>query len=88
MTPAQLDAIMNGPALTPPAGVTPNFQNPPNQNTMARAVTGVCLAVAALLVGLRVYVKVFCTKRCRLEDCEYMPPDFMPLSKKRRDVFS
>ncbi|KAF4491189.1 hypothetical protein CGGC5_v002569 [Colletotrichum fructicola Nara gc5] len=35
----ELEALLASPALAPPEGVTPNFDNPPNQNDLAWAVT-------------------------------------------------
>lgn len=47
--------IMEMPAMTPPPGVAPNFDNPPDQNRMALAVMSVCLAVSTIAIALRLY---------------------------------
>lgn len=47
--------IMDTPAITPPPGVVPNFDDPPNGNTMALAVMSVCLAVTTIAMVLRFY---------------------------------
>lgn len=47
--------IMDRPAMTPPPGVVPNFDDPPNHNTMALAVMSVCLAVSTIAIALRFY---------------------------------
>ncbi|RYO83188.1 hypothetical protein DL762_006233 [Monosporascus cannonballus] len=38
LPPAQQEAILNGPALAPPPGVMSNFDDPPNNNTLALVV--------------------------------------------------
>lgn len=48
---------MDMPAMTPPPGVDPNFDNPHNQNTMALAVMSVCLAVSTIAIALRLYAR-------------------------------
>ena len=35
LTPAELEQFLNGPALTPPDGVIPNFDNRDNKNYIA-----------------------------------------------------
>lgn len=56
------------PALQPPDGVTPNFDNPPNYNTSGYALCSFFLAVGSIAVILRTYARVFCAKKVRLED--------------------
>ncbi|KUI74276.1 hypothetical protein VM1G_11954 [Cytospora mali] len=46
---------MDMPAMEPPAGVMPNYDNPPNQNTMVLAVMSVYLVVSFITILLRVY---------------------------------
>lgn len=41
--------------MMPPPGVVPNFDDPPNRNTMAVAVMSVCLAVSTIAMVLRFY---------------------------------
>ncbi|RYP18288.1 hypothetical protein DL765_004008 [Monosporascus sp. GIB2] len=45
LPPAQQEAILNGPALAPPPGVMPNFDDPPNNNMFTLVVIGI-LSVA------------------------------------------
>ncbi|KAL2288654.1 hypothetical protein FJTKL_03347 [Diaporthe vaccinii] len=47
--------IMDMPAITPPPGVVPNFDDPPNSNTMALVIISVCLAVTTIAMVLRFY---------------------------------
>ncbi|OTA83401.1 hypothetical protein M434DRAFT_36766 [Hypoxylon sp. CO27-5] len=56
------------PALQPPDGVTPNFDNPPNYNTSGYGLCSFFLAVGSIAVILRTYARVFCAKKVRLED--------------------
>ncbi|KAF3021943.1 hypothetical protein E8E14_008908 [Neopestalotiopsis sp. 37M] len=67
---SERDAFLDGPALTPPNGIIPNFDNPPNgsQNRMSAAVISVCLAVMIIVVAIRAYVKIFCVKKFHIED--------------------
>ncbi|KAJ5344827.1 hypothetical protein N7452_002831 [Penicillium brevicompactum] len=63
-----LAKILAAPALPPPAGVTPNFDNPPNSNTLAWFVTTFCMVVATLCLLLRAYVKIWLDKKLRVEE--------------------
>ncbi|KAK3329250.1 hypothetical protein B0H66DRAFT_17417 [Apodospora peruviana] len=60
--------ILNGPALTPPPGVIPNFIDPANRNGQAIAVIAVCLFFAACVIVLRLYSRLVVTKRMLPED--------------------
>ncbi|KAI0403552.1 hypothetical protein F4802DRAFT_598946 [Xylaria palmicola] len=51
---AQQQALLNGPSIPPPPGVTPQFDNPPNQNASSRTWINVVLAIATLAVVLRI----------------------------------
>ncbi|KAI0188221.1 hypothetical protein EV127DRAFT_368553 [Xylaria flabelliformis] len=68
LQPDQQQAILDGPGLAPPPGITPNFENPPNQNLMVLAVLSVALSVATTSVLIRIWAKVVCVGRTRLED--------------------
>ncbi|KAI1858057.1 uncharacterized protein JN550_012879 [Neoarthrinium moseri] len=68
LTPAQLQAVLNGPALKPPEDVTPNFDNPPNDNALAYTALSVCLAVATITMGIRLYSRVVKVRKLRIED--------------------
>ncbi|KAI0386349.1 hypothetical protein F5Y04DRAFT_275956 [Hypomontagnella monticulosa] len=65
---AAQQAILNGPALTPPPGVTPNLDNPPNGNTLGVAVASLCLSVSTIVFTLAAYAKFCCVKKVHLED--------------------
>ncbi|OTA55086.1 hypothetical protein K449DRAFT_179173 [Hypoxylon sp. EC38] len=63
----QLDSL-NMPALQPPDGITPNFENPPRYNTSGYALCSFFLAFGTTAVLLRAYARIFCAKKVRLED--------------------
>lgn len=69
-TPAEQEKLLNGPALEPPAGVFPVFNDPPNQSHMARIVFSICIALTSILVILRIYAVWFVTKKVHLADCK------------------
>lgn len=70
LSPAQLEALLNGPGLTPPPGVIPNPDNPPNKDTVARLVLGVLFALGSTFVLVRVYGVVVVLKRRSPCDCK------------------
>ncbi|KAI1078175.1 hypothetical protein F5B20DRAFT_231253 [Whalleya microplaca] len=66
---AQLEAILNSPALyPPPEGAIPDFDNPSNSNRLAMGVIATCMATTTLFALVRCYTRVCCVKRVRLED--------------------
>ncbi|KAH7304315.1 hypothetical protein B0I35DRAFT_516913 [Stachybotrys elegans] len=67
LSPAEQEAALNGPAAEPPLGES-QLDYPPNETTMAIAVTVVCLVLATLSAIVRIYSKVFSTKQFRIED--------------------
>jgi len=68
-----LAKILAAPALSPPAGVTPEFENPPNQNVLAWFVTTFCMVVATLCLLLRAYVRLWLDKKIRVEEGKSRP---------------
>ncbi|KAI0849725.1 hypothetical protein F5Y00DRAFT_261171 [Daldinia vernicosa] len=60
--------IMDMPAMEPPLGVVPNYDNPPNQNKMVLAVVSVCLIVSSIAVILRFYLKLAVLRKMQLQD--------------------
>ncbi|KAI8625017.1 hypothetical protein F5Y19DRAFT_480069 [Xylariaceae sp. FL1651] len=68
VTPSEYDAILNLPAFDPPIDIIPNFNNPPNQNALAISVVVLCTTVASLLFLVRVYSRLFCSLKPKLED--------------------
>ncbi|KAF6227624.1 hypothetical protein HO173_012153 [Letharia columbiana] len=72
MTPEQAQAalrtLLEGPAMSPPAGVIPNFHNPPNLNVFVTLTITLCVAFGTLAVLLRMYTKVFILRALAWED--------------------
>lgn len=56
------------PALSPPPGVTPNFVNPENYQSLIIALQTICLALATGFTALRIYTKLFIIKSFASED--------------------
>lgn len=59
---------MDGPALAPPEGVTPDLDNPANENGLAMFVLIFCSVISTICVLLRGYGKVYLLKRFQLEE--------------------
>ncbi|KAI1425929.1 hypothetical protein F5Y12DRAFT_713809 [Xylaria sp. FL1777] len=68
LSPEYIATIREAPAATPPPGVIPNYDNPPNDNGLATAVIIASIAITTFAVIIRFYAKVFCMRRVRLED--------------------
>ncbi|KAI1401769.1 hypothetical protein F4819DRAFT_313527 [Hypoxylon fuscum] len=64
----QQEALLNGAALAPPAGITSNFDNPPNNNGLAHGVIAACVAVATICILIRAYARLVLFKGVKLED--------------------
>ncbi|KAI0011599.1 hypothetical protein F4779DRAFT_626448 [Xylariaceae sp. FL0662B] len=66
-----LEEFKNSTALAAPYGVTPNFDNPPNSNTLAIVQTAVSIAFSTILVLIRGYTRIFHLKKSEIEDCPF-----------------
>ena len=60
--------VLDGPALAPPRGVKPNFEHPDNLSHPELAVLQ--LAVATVVVGMRICTKLGVVRKMLAEDCE------------------
>lgn len=69
-TPEQLEALLDGPATTPPAGIIPRLDNPPNIDTICYLTFSLCVSFASLAVIIRIYTKHFLIRSIAYEDCE------------------
>lgn len=69
LTPAELAQT---PALMPPAGVVPNFINPPGTlEAVTNATMAICFTFTTIFVLVRLLTK-YCVDRAFLwEDCQY-----------------
>lgn len=70
MSAAQMEAILNGPVETPPAGKTTNLVDPPNMYMAGIIVFAVCATVPTVFVAIRFYTKMFLIRRLLLSDCK------------------
>lgn len=68
MDPSKLD-LSKIPALTPPPGVTPNFENPENFFGTIIGTIVVCLTLTTFLAWTRIYTRLFITKSVGWDDC-------------------
>ena len=73
-TPGQFQAIINGPAGRPPAGVTPNFHNPSSLNRFVAPILTLCITFTTLAILTRMYTKKFLIKSWAYEDCRTLVP--------------
>lgn len=67
-TPEQLEALLDGPATTPPAGIIPRLDNPPNIDTICYLTFSLCVSFASLAVIIRIYTKHFLIRSIAYED--------------------
>ena len=72
-TPAELQAMLDGPAAVPPPGIAPNFVDPANIRKSLTADLVICLTVTTLVVGMRTWTKIHVIKEVVLEDCNFVP---------------
>lgn len=72
MTPEQAQAalrtLLEGPAMSPPAGVIPNFYHAPNLDVFVVLTLTLCVTFGTLAVVLRMYTKVFILRVLAWED--------------------
>ena len=71
LSPAELEALLAAPALPPPDGVTPNFDDPENQNGLAMFVFTFCTIIATLCLLIRSYARFWVERKFQLEECEH-----------------
>ncbi len=68
-TPEQL-VLLNGPAMSPPPGVIPNFVDPPNLNSYWVLSLTLSLTFSTLFVLMRMYTRLFISRVTSWDDCE------------------
>ncbi len=66
---AQQEKILNGPALQPPPGVTPNLDDPTQYNHGANALLAICLILTVFALSIRAYSRIFHFKSLHVADC-------------------
>lgn len=70
----ELEALLNGPAGTPPVGTQPTFSNPPNLDTISYLTTAMALALTTLAVFIRIYTRRVLLHSLGYDDCECLHP--------------
>jgi hypothetical protein len=70
LTAEQWEAFMDLPASAAPEGVTPMFDNPPNNNQLAIPVISVFLALTTVFAFIRAYSRIVKLRSVQLEDCK------------------
>ena len=68
---AALRELLEGPAMSPPTGVVPNFHDPPNLDAFVALTVTLCIGFGTLAVVLRMYTKVFILRVLAWEDCGF-----------------
>lgn len=66
----ELKALLNGPAGAPPADKSPNFDNPPNLDTVVYLTTAICMSFTSLAILMRIYTRRILLRSVGYDDCE------------------
>ena len=61
------------PALSPPPGIVPDFQDPFSLRPYYNLTASLSLLSTGFILVLRLYTKIVVVKQCRWEDCESNP---------------
>ena len=67
---AAFQSLLDGPAGVPPAGVTPNFNSPQNQDLALYVMASMTVSFATFAVVIRIYTKHFLLRSTGREDCK------------------
>ncbi|KAF2014710.1 hypothetical protein BU24DRAFT_463472 [Aaosphaeria arxii CBS 175.79] len=68
MSPIQYESLLDQPALSPPPGIEPQFDNPPSLKHAGFGITVTLLVLITLLFSMRTFVKVRINHHLALED--------------------
>lgn len=68
-----MDAILNGPAHSPPPGKVSNFEDPINQDTAIWAVLSTLVVLTTIVGSVRLYTRAFLVRSVTYEDCKSSP---------------
>lgn len=71
LSPEEQRQFYQEPAMRPPSHIVSNFDNPPNQNALARGMLITAVVLSTISIIVRLYPRLFIGKRItlRLEDC-------------------
>jgi hypothetical protein len=73
LTPAESEALLNGPAMQPPPGVVSNFIDPPNFKEDMVVEEIILLTLSTIAISIRLYTKLRINRQENLEDCKLTP---------------
>ncbi|KAI1296206.1 hypothetical protein F5Y03DRAFT_295980 [Xylaria venustula] len=73
LTGDQFEQALDGPALPPPPGVSPNYEHPGNEDGVSLFALFFCLLVATIALGLRLYARFFRLRKSHLGDYLIIP---------------
>lgn len=69
-TQLQREALLNGPALQPPAGTISDFQKPPGLENFFLATIVLSFVLPSVALLLRIYTKHFLLRSIGYDDCK------------------
>ncbi|MCJ1437582.1 hypothetical protein MMC27_006969 [Xylographa pallens] len=69
LTPEELNALSNVPALAPPPGIESDFINPQNQSLSFLLVTSILFGIMTIFFLNRIYTKAFIIRKYTWDDC-------------------
>lgn len=70
MSPSDSNSLNQDPAVSPPAGVTPNFVDPPSKGPEIERLGGIFTSLMVLAVVIRIVVRTGFTKQWGWDDCK------------------
>lgn len=82
LSPEAIKTFLALPALAPPTGVIPDFDNPPNQNHLAWGVATFCMIIATLCLLIRAYSKLWLDRQPKVEEGKIKSPSLTELERK------
>ncbi|KAI6080682.1 hypothetical protein F4821DRAFT_250997 [Hypoxylon rubiginosum] len=68
LSPAQLAALMDQPAMPPPPGVTPNFEHRFNRNGLSISASTICLVASTVAILIRIYSRLVKMRTANIRD--------------------
>ena len=69
---AIIEFILNGPALAPPKGVTPQLDGHWDEQYWWYIVVSLCMGIMAVFILVRIYTKWKIVKKFEAADCRYL----------------
>lgn len=67
---ANIEVLLNGPAGKPPAGILPDFDEPPSLNFVFYFSITACTTFSSLAIFIRIYTKGFLLRSMGYDDCK------------------